>query len=129
SKRVHLPLVRGHYVLKQAAFQYCDEAPVPALLVADLQIQPGERIAILGRNGAGKSTLLQALAGMLDLKGGNISLDGVALGHLDPADVRRDVGLMTQNSRLFHGTLRDNLIMGAPHASDEEILQALAVTG
>lgn len=129
SKRVHLPLVRGHYVLNQAAFQYCDEAPVPALLVADLQIQPGERIAILGRNGAGKSTLLQALAGMLDLKSGSISLDGVALSHIDPADVRRDVGLMTQNSRLFHGTLRDNLIMGAPHASDQEILQALALTG
>ncbi|AZE57467.1 Type I secretion system ATPase, LssB family LapB [Pseudomonas synxantha] len=129
SKRVHLPVVRGHYVLNQAAFQYCDEAPVPALLVADLQIQPGERIAILGRNGAGKSTLLQALAGMLDLKSGSISLDGVALSHIDPADVRRDVGLMTQNSRLFHGTLRDNLIMGAPHASDQEVLQALALTG
>ncbi|MFC6335619.1 type I secretion system permease/ATPase [Pseudomonas sp. CCM 7891] len=129
SKRVHLPVVRGHYVLTQAAFQYSADAPVPALRVADLQIQPGERIAILGRNGAGKSTLLQALAGMLDLKDGSISLDGVALGHIDPADVRRDVGLMTQNSRLFHGTLRDNLIMGAPHASDEEILQALALTG
>ncbi|MDI3202892.1 type I secretion system permease/ATPase [Pseudomonas shahriarae] len=129
SKRVHLPVVRGHYVLRQAAFQYSDDAPAPALLVADLQIQPGERIAILGRNGAGKSTLLQALAGMLDLKSGSISLDGVALGHIDPADVRRDVGLMTQNSRLFHGTLRDNLIMGAPHASDQEILQALALTG
>lgn len=129
SKRVHLPVVRGHYVLNQAAFQYCDEAPVPALLVANLQIQPGERIAILGRNGAGKSTLLQALAAMLDLKSGSISLDGVALSHIDPADVRRDVGLMTQNSRLFHGTLRDNLIMGAPHASDQEILQALALTG
>ncbi|AYG06162.1 type I secretion system permease/ATPase [Pseudomonas fluorescens] len=129
SKRVHLPVVSGHYVLKQAAFQYSDDAPAPALLVADLQIQPGERIAILGRNGAGKSTLLQALAGMLDLKSGSISLDGVALGHIDPADVRRDVGLMTQNSRLFHGTLRDNLIMGAPHASDQEILQALALTG
>lgn len=129
SKRVHLPVVRGHYVLKQAAFQYSDDAPAPALLVANLQIQPGERIAILGRNGAGKSTLLQALAGMLDLKSGSISLDGVALGHIDPADVRRDVGLMTQNSRLFHGTLRDNLIMGAPHASDQEILQALALTG
>jgi len=129
SKRVHLPVLTGHYVLNQAAFQYSEDAAVPALRVADLQIQPGERIAILGRNGAGKSTLLQALAGMLDLKAGSISLDGVALGHIDPADVRRDVGLMTQNSRLFHGTLRDNLIMGAPHASDQEILQALALTG
>jgi ATP-binding cassette subfamily C protein LapB len=66
---------------------------------------------------------------MLDLKEGSISLDGVALGHIDPADVRRDVGLLTQNSRLFHGTLRDNLILGAPHATDSEILNALALTG
>lgn len=129
SKRVHLPVVRGDYVLSQAAFQYADDAPTPALLVADLKIKPGERIAILGRNGAGKSTLLQALAGMLDLKAGAISLDGVALAHIDPADVRRDLGLLTQNSRLFHGTLRDNLIMGAPHATDAEILHALSVTG
>ena len=129
SKRVHLPMVRGDYVLSQAAFQYADDAPTPALLVADLKIKPGERIAILGRNGAGKSTLLQALAGMLDLKAGSISLDGVALAHIDPADVRRDLGLLTQNSRLFHGTLRDNLIMGAPHATDAEILHALSVTG
>lgn len=126
---MHLPVIKGQYALSQATFQYSDDAPVPALRVADLKIQPGERIAILGRNGAGKSTLLQALAGMLDLKAGTISLDSVALSHIDPADVRRDVGLMTQNSRLFHGTLRDDLIMGAPHASDQEILQALALTG
>ncbi|MDU7559662.1 MAG: ABC transporter transmembrane domain-containing protein, partial [Pseudomonas sp.] len=118
SKRVHLPVVRGDYALNQAAFQYSSDSPAPALTVEDLKIQPGERIAVLGRNGAGKSTLLQALAGMLDLKEGSISLDGVALGHIDPADVRRDVGLLTQNSRLFHGTLRDNLILGAPHATD-----------
>ncbi|MCU1728437.1 type I secretion system permease/ATPase [Pseudomonas sp. 7P_10.2_Bac1] len=129
SKRVHLPVVRGDYVLNQAAFQYADDSPAPALVVADLKIRPGERIAVLGRNGAGKSTLLQALAGMMDLQAGSISLDGVALGQIDPADVRRDVGLLTQNSRLFHGTLRDNLIMGAPHASDAEILQALTLTG
>ena len=129
SKRVHLPVVRGDYVLNQAAFQYSSDSPAPALIVEDLKIQPGERIAVLGRNGAGKSTLLQALAGMLDLKEGSISLDGVALGHIDPADVRRDVGLLTQNSRLFHGTLRDNLILGAPHATDSEILNALALTG
>ena len=129
SKRVHLPVVRGDYALNQAAFQYSSDSPAPALTVEDLKIQPGERIAVLGRNGAGKSTLLQALAGMLDLKEGSISLDGVALGHIDPADVRRDVGLLTQNSRLFHGTLRDNLILGAPHATDSEILNALALTG
>jgi ATP-binding cassette subfamily C protein LapB len=129
SQRVHLPVISGRYELKQAAFKYSEEALTPALTVASLDIAPGERIAVLGRNGAGKSTLLQALAGAIDLSGGQISLDGIALGHIDPADVRRDVGWLSQNSRLFHGTLRENLIMGAGQASDQEIIAALAITG
>jgi len=129
SKRVHLPVVRGDYEFKQAVFKYSEEAPMPALTVKDLKIAPGERIAVLGRNGAGKSTLLQAMAGMIDLSSGLLTLDGVGLSHIDPADVRRDIGLLTQNSRLFHGTLRENLMMGAPHAGDQEILDALALTG
>ncbi|MEX5344131.1 type I secretion system permease/ATPase [Pseudomonas sp. I2] len=129
SKRVHLPVVRGDYEFKQAVFKYSEDAPVPPLTVKDLKIAPGERIAVLGRNGAGKSTLLQAMAGMIDLSSGSLTLDGVGLGHIDPADVRRDVGLLTQNSRLFHGTLRENLVMGTPHASDQEVLDALALTG
>jgi ATP-binding cassette subfamily C protein LapB len=129
SKRVHLPVVRGEFEFKQAVFKYSEDAPMPALTVKDLKIAPGERIAVLGRNGAGKSTLLQAMAGMIDLGSGSLTLDGVGLSHIDPADVRRDVGLLTQNARLFHGTLRENLMMGAPHAGDQEILEALALTG
>ena len=129
AQRVHLPVITGRYELKRAAFKYSEEARTPALTVNDLTIEPGERIAVLGRNGAGKSTFLQALAGSLDLSSGSISLDGVALGHIDPADVRRDVGLLTQNSRLFHGSLRENLIMGAGQASDQEIIEALGITG
>ncbi|CAI8749043.1 MULTISPECIES: type I secretion system permease/ATPase [unclassified Pseudomonas] len=129
SKRVHLPLVRGDYEFKQAEFKYAEDAPMPALTVKHLKIAPGERIAVLGRNGAGKSTLLQAMAGMIDLSSGSLTLDGVGLSHIDPADVRRDVGLLTQNSRLFHGTLRENLMLGAAHASDQDLLEALALTG
>ena len=129
AQRVHLPVISGRYALKRASFKYSEESRTPALTVNELNIAPGERIAVLGRNGAGKSTLLQALAGGLDLSGGSISLDGVALGHIDPADVRRDIGLLTQNSRLFHGSLRENLIMGAGQASDQEIIAALEITG
>ncbi|WP_095170700.1 type I secretion system permease/ATPase [Pseudomonas sp. Irchel 3H3] len=129
SKRVHLPLVRGDYEFKQAEFKYAEDAPMPALTVKHLKIAPGERIAVLGRNGAGKSTLLQVMAGMIDLSSGSLTLDGVGLSHIDPADVRRDVGLLTQNSRLFHGTLRENLMLGAAHASDQDLLEALALTG
>ncbi|MEG8046250.1 ATP-binding cassette domain-containing protein [Sphingomonas aerolata] len=101
----------------------------PALTVQTLDIAAGERIALLGRNGAGKSTLLQGLSGMLQPVSGEILLDGLALHQVDPADVRRDVGLLTQTSRLFHGTLRENLTLGAPMASDREISEMLAMVG
>ena len=127
DRRIPLPAVAGDYTLRDAVFAYPD-AP-PALTVARLQIEAGERIALLGRNGAGKSTLLQALSGMLQPMSGEVLLDGLALDQIDPADVRRDVGLLTQTSRLFHGTLRENLTLGAPAASDAEIAEALAMVG
>ena len=128
SQRVHLPAIRGEYQFRQASFRYSEEA-APALSNINLTIRPGEHIAILGRNGAGKSTLLQALAGGMDLGTGETTLDGIALAHLDPADLRRDVGLLAQHARLFHGTLRDNITLGAGQASDQEILAALSQTG
>ncbi len=106
--RVHLPAIHGEYRLRQANFRYSEDYP-PVLNIGRLDIQPGERIAVLGRNGAGKSTLLQALGGAMDLVQGEISLDGIAMAHLDPADLRRDVGLLPQYARLFHGTA------GKPH--------------
>lgn len=126
--RVHKPAIRGDYQIRRAAFQYGEDGPL-ALALSELSIAPGERIAVLGRNGAGKSTLLQALAGMLEPASGEVNLDGVCMAHIDPADVRRDLCLLSQNARLFHGTLRENLTLGAPLASDEDLLSALAMSG
>lgn len=125
--RVHRPALQGGYELRDAAFSH--DGQTAALKVQALQIRAGERIAVLGRNGAGKSTLLQALSGLMEPRAGTVLLDGVSLAHIDPADVRRDVGLLTQNARLFHGTLRENLMLGAPHASDEQLLAALRASG
>jgi ATP-binding cassette subfamily C protein LapB len=127
--RIPLPAVAGSFLLRSAVFTYADPNAPPALVVPKLQIAAGEKIALLGRNGAGKSTLLQGLSGMLQPASGEILLDDLALHQIDPADVRRDVGLLTQNSRLFHGTLRENLTMGAPQASSDDILAALAMVG
>lgn len=127
SQLVHRPQIAGEFVLKEARFGYDPQSS--ALDIAALHIRAGERIALLGRNGAGKSTLLQALSGLLEPQSGSILLDGVELGHIDPVDVRRDMGLLTQNARLFHGSLRENLKLGAPHASDEQLLEALQISG
>lgn len=125
---VHRPVIRGDFRLTDAVFHY-PGVDLPALTVDSLAIAPGERIAVLGRNGAGKSTLLQALVGAIEARSGQVLLDGVNLMHIDPADVRRDIGLVSQNSRLFHGTVRENLLLGAPHANDDDILEALEASG
>lgn len=129
ERRIHRPALQGNYQFNSAIFRYGDTNSPVALKVENLQIGQGERIAVLGRNGAGKSTLLMALSGLLEPDEGEVLLDDVALAHIDPADVRRDVGMLSQNSRLFHGTVRDNIMLGAPQASEEEILEALSMVG
>lgn len=129
SKRVQRSSISGNFEFKQAVFKYSEEDRVPSLQVKQLTISAGERIAVLGRNGAGKSTLLQACSGLLEPQSGEVLLDSVRLDHIDPADVRRDVGLLSQNSRLFHGTIRENLLLGAPNATDQELLDAINMSG
>ncbi|MCT8002262.1 type I secretion system permease/ATPase [Sphingomonas sanguinis] len=127
--RIPLPSARGGFTLRTAVFSYADPQSPPALTVPRLEIAGGEKVAVLGRNGAGKSTLLQGLSGMLQPVSGEVLLDDLALHQIDPADVRREVALLTQNSRLFHGSLRENLTMGAPMATDQAILAALEMVG
>lgn len=129
SKLLHRPLIQGQFGLNNVQYQYGEKDKVLALDIKTLNIQPGERIAVLGRNGAGKSTLLQLLAGMHVPQHGSVKLDGLEMPLIDPADVRRDVGLLTQNSRLFFGSIRDNITMGRPMATDNEILQSLTLSG
>ncbi|MFW1927710.1 ATP-binding cassette domain-containing protein, partial [Acinetobacter ursingii] len=108
---------------------YGQDDPKPTLIIPNLSIQAGEKIAVLGRNGAGKSTLLQLLSGMQFPLQGKISLDGLDLSLIDPSDIRRDMGLLNQNAHLFYGTIRENLTLGAPLANDEDILKVLKMTG
>lgn len=122
-------IIYGEYSLTNVVFQYCPDDPKTALTISNLNIKAGEKIAILGRNGAGKSTLLQLLSGMQFPLQGKINLDGLDLGLIDPADVRRDMGLLNQNAHLFYGTIRENLKLGAPLATDEDIFSVLKVTG
>ena len=126
---IHRPALTGHYELKDTVFKYGNDDAKPTLIIPKLEIQSGEKIAILGRNGAGKSTLLQLLSGMQEPTQGKVKLDGVDLRLIDPMDVRRDMGLLNQNAHLFFGSVRENLTLGAPLATDQEILNALNLTG
>ena len=126
---IHRPVLNGHYELNNIVFKYSENDAKPTLIIPKLEIQAGEKIAILGRNGAGKSTLLQLLSGMQEPVQGKIKLDGVDLGLIDPTDVRRDMGLLNQNAHLFFGSVRENLTLGSPLATDQELLNVLKLTG
>lgn len=95
----------------------------------DLELRDGERLAIVGPSGAGKSTLAQILAGVIAPTAGVVNCGGVALTELSPADRRHEVGLATQEYHVFAGSIRDNVLLGRPDASDEQVLAALDVVG
>ena len=86
------------------------------------------KIAVLGRIGAGKSTLLQAMMGNVELTSGELRLDDLSLPQIDLADIRRNATLLTQEARLFHGTLREN-VTRRPMASDDELVKVLELCG
>ena len=128
AQLIHRKVIAGDYEFKGVVFKYAEDDPRPTLIIPQLKIRAGEKVAILGRNGAGKSTLLQLLSGMQMPVQGQISLDGLDQSLIDPDDIRRDMGLLNQNAHLFFGTIRENLTLGAPLASDQDILRALSIT-
>lgn len=113
-----------------AVFAY-PGAAAPTLVNFNVQIKAGERIAVLGRVGSGKSTLLRVLAGMYLPDPGNVTLDGIELRQIDPADLRANIALLGQAPRIFNGTLRDNFELATIDApvSDEAIMGALTRFG
>jgi ATP-binding cassette, subfamily C, bacterial LapB len=116
--------------LRTENLQFCyPQQKLPSLDSMSLQIKAGERVAILGRIGSGKSTLLRLLSGLYMPTQGSVYADGIDLRQLDAADIHQNIGLVTQDCKLFYGTLRDNLILGAPHASAEQIMGVCRTTG
>ncbi|WP_052284518.1 type I secretion system permease/ATPase [Kluyvera genomosp. 1] len=129
KKMAHCPVLAGHYQMQQMQYSYDVEKGEQALSIDGLEIMPGERVAILGKTGAGKSTLLRLFSGQVQATKGKTIIDGVDMAHIDPTDVRRQVGYLSQDSRLFFGTLRQNLMLGHPHATEAELIQALRISG
>ncbi|MET0280687.1 MAG: ABC transporter transmembrane domain-containing protein [Steroidobacteraceae bacterium] len=117
---------RGELRLESLVFRYPSRPDSPALDGVTLDIAPGETVAIVGASGAGKSTLLQLLLRFYDPDAGRILLDGVDIARLDPQVLRRNIGLVPQETVLFGASARENIRYGRPGASDAEV-EAAAV--
>ncbi|AFZ17057.1 ABC-type multidrug transport system, ATPase and permease component [Allocoleopsis franciscana PCC 7113] len=117
--------VRGEVLLKEVTFAYHDRAPVIHNL--SLHIGAGKTIAIVGSTGSGKSTLVKLLLRLYEVQRGTITLDGIDLRQLRLKDLRRAIGLVSQDVFLFHGTVWENIAYGTFDATHAEVMAAAEI--
>lgn len=120
--------IEGRFELREIMFRYEDDA-APTLDVQAVAVTPGQRVAVLGVNGSGKSTLLKLLSGLYAPDRGRILLDGTDMAQIDPRDLRANIGYLSQDVRLFAGSLRDNLNLNQLERDDDRLLEALEFAG
>jgi ATP-binding cassette subfamily C protein LapB len=114
----------GALALRTVSYRY-PGAETAALAGVSLEVAAGETLALVGRVGSGKTTLGKLIAGLLQPESGSILIDGAGIAQFDPAELRDGIGYLPQESELFTGTLRENLVLGRPRATPEEMQRAL----
>ena len=114
--------VKGHVELKNVAFSYVPEKPLIENL--NLHVKPGERVALVGPTGCGKTTLINLLLRFYDVNKGSISIDGTDIRDYTRESLRGNFGMVLQDTWLKNGTIRENICMGKPEATEEEMIAA-----
>ncbi|WP_431686141.1 ABC transporter transmembrane domain-containing protein [Hahella sp. NBU794] len=114
-------LIPGNLSIRDVSFSYPARPDANAIDHLNLDVAPGETLALVGPSGAGKSTLFDLLLRFFDCKAGEIRLEGVDIRQLEPTDLRRCFALVSQTPALFFGSIEDNLRYGKPDAAQEEI--------
>lgn len=125
---IHRAKLRGEIEFRNVSFQYPGRTD-SALDGVSFRIRPGERVALIGRVGSGKSTLQRLMMGLYQPSEGAVLIDGIDINQLDPADLRRNMGYVSQDVMLFYGSLRENITFGLPYADDGAVVAAAEVAG
>ena len=121
-------VLKGEYELRELSYTY-DEGSNATIDIPALKILSGQHVAVLGSNGSGKSTLLKVLSGLHRPTSGRILIDGVDMGQVMARDLRRGIGYLSQEVRLFAGTLRENLNLTLLERDDERLMGSLDFAG
>jgi ATP-binding cassette, subfamily B, bacterial len=125
SGHLALPVVKGEIELENVTFAYPDRQTTVKQL--SLKIPAGQTIAIVGATGSGKSTLVKLLLRLYEIQSGRITLDGIDIQDLHLADLRKSIGLVSQDVFLFHGTVRENIAYGSPDADLPAVIAAAKI--
>ncbi len=119
---VHPEHLQGNIELKNVMFEY--EPGRPVIQDLSLSVQAGRMVGIVGKTGAGKSTVVNLMARLYDVKEGVITVDGVDVRQIAVKDLRKNIGIVSQEIYLFNGTVKDNIRYARPDASEEEVIAA-----
>jgi len=128
KKFLERPAFSGHIEFKDVTFTY-PGADIPALKNVSFVIHQKENVAIIGRIGSGKSTIEKLILGLYEPDSGQILIDGIDIAQIDPADLRKNIGYVSQDVMLFRGTVKDNIIFKASHATDYAMMRAAQISG
>ena len=123
KRYIHRPIVHGKIELEKVTFHYPD-SPIASIRDLSLTINPGEKVAIIGRIGSGKTTLERLIMGLYKPTEGHVRIDDTDIDQLHHIDIRRNIGCVPQDSQLFYGSVRDNITLGRPLSDDRDVMDA-----
>ncbi|MGB5328871.1 MAG: type I secretion system permease/ATPase [Gammaproteobacteria bacterium] len=125
---VRRPGFEGAIQFRDLDFSY-PEAPKKSLSGINIKIKAGEHVGIIGKVGSGKTTLMKLIIGLYQGSAGSIAVDNIDINQIDPADLRKNIGYLSQDIELLRGTIRENIAYKDLHVNDERLIQAAAVSG
>jgi ATP-binding cassette subfamily C protein LapB len=125
---LHRPDLNGNITFRKVSFTY-PRTNRKVIDTASLSIEAGQKVGLIGRIGSGKSTLARLAMGLYEPTEGSMLFDGTDYRQIDPADLRQNIAYIAQDVVLFHGTVRENITVSVPHATEEQILEASKAAG